>query len=98
MGVASTVFEWVLIAPHATVGVWVQGYSPKEFVTFCITAHLRSNVPSGAVDVKALMSIADTGPHVDGTVGRTVWVTNNTVGPQPYITCKLNDFTELLQN
>jgi hypothetical protein len=40
------------------------------------------------------MSIEDTGPHVDGTVGRLIYVTNNSVGPQPYISCDLIRFRQ----
>jgi|SRR3990172_4470121 len=98
MGIAQKVYEWISIGPNATVGVWVQGYPYNEFVTYSITAKLNSNVPPSTVDVKAKMSIESTGPHVDGTVGRLVYVTNNSIGPQPYIRCELSNFRETLQS
>jgi hypothetical protein len=49
MGVANKVFEWVSIDPHATVGVWIHGYSVDEFVTYSIVARLHSNVPGGSL-------------------------------------------------
>lgn len=71
--------------------------SEREFVTYSIIARLNSNVPRAAVDVKAKMSIEDTGPHVDGTVGRRVCITNMSVGPQPYISCELDAFVETIR-
>ncbi len=97
MGSAKIVYQWVSIDPHATVGLWIHGYSFDEFVTYSITARLHANVPPGAVDVKARMSIDDVGPHVDGTVGRTIHVTNNSVGPQPYISCDLHRFRQTVE-
>ncbi|GEM_PF-5890582 len=96
MGAANKVYEWTHIAPNETVGVWIHGYGTDEFVTYSITAALSSNVPPGAVDVKAQLTIGDTGPHVDGTVGRLLNVTNHSVGPQPYISCQLARFRQTL--
>lgn len=94
MGSANKVYEWTSIAPGATVGVWMHGYGLDEFVTYSITAQLAANEPPGAVNVKAKLSIDETGPHVDGTVGRTLRVTNQSVGPQPYISCQLGRFRQ----
>lgn len=97
MGQAAKVFEWISIVPHSTVGVWIHGYSADQFVTYSITANLHANEPSGAVTVRAKMSIEDTGDHVDGTIGRLVYVTNNSIGPQAYISCQLNRFAETIR-
>jgi hypothetical protein len=96
MGVAQKLYEWISIDPHTTVGAYIHGYSDTDFVTFSIIPTLHSNEPSGAVQIQAQMSPQWTGRHVDGTVARVVSVTNNSVGPQPYISCEIDQFVETI--
>ncbi len=97
MAIAQQVFEWISIQPHTTVGLWIHGYSETEFVAYSIVPKLNSNEPSAAVDVKANLSVAETGTSHDGR-GRLMYVTNNSVGPQPYISCKVFHLIEDIRN
>ncbi|GGZ15286.1 hypothetical protein [Streptomyces nitrosporeus] len=95
MGDVARVFQWQQLFWDEEVGVWLHGYGEEEYVNYSITCRLRSNVPPAAVDVKAQMTLGVTGPHPpDGTIGRTVWVKNNSVGPQPFISVKLHRFRQ----
>ena len=95
MGTAREIFRWVHIDPHATVGAYVHGYGTRVFAAHCIVPALRSNVPSGAVQVKAQMTSTETSVHVDGTIARTIFVENRSVGPQPSISVTLFDFVQI---
>jgi hypothetical protein len=94
MGTAAEVFRWISIGPKATVGVFIHPFSHREFVAFSINVYLHSNQPRGAYKtIAAQQSDGPTTDHVDG-LARTVWVTNLTVGPQPYISVGLMCFRQ----
>jgi hypothetical protein len=85
MGSAAEVFQWVSIAPDATVGVFIHPYSRQEFVGFCIRVNLNSNQPPGAfTSIAAQLTEGVTSQFFD-SLARTLWVHNQTVGPQPFI-------------
>jgi hypothetical protein len=94
MGAAAEVFHWDVIGPGATVGVFIHPYAANEFVAFSINVALHSNQPSGAYTrIAAQMTDGLTQVHVDG-LARNIWVKNETIGPQPYITVGLMRFRE----
>lgn len=93
MGRVAAVFKWNVIDPDATVSVFIHPYAPDEFAGFCIVPALHSNVPPAAVQVKAQMTLGETTKHVDG-IAHTVFVTNRSVGPQPYIEATLLEFSQ----
>jgi hypothetical protein len=86
---ALEVFRWPWIDGHATVGVFIHGYGDDDYAGFMVKPTLNSNVPSGAVTVKAQLTEGETHHHVDQTVARTIWVENTSVGPQPFIQARL---------
>ncbi|MFF8831063.1 hypothetical protein [Streptomyces sp. NPDC015131] len=94
MGTVAEVFSWRQLLWDEEVGVWMQGYGENEYVNFSITCRLASNVPPAAVDVKAQMNLGTVGPHPGNVWGRTVWVKNMSVGPQPFISVKLHRFRQ----
>ncbi len=94
MGSVSRIFHWDFIDAHATVGIFMHGYADDEFVDHCIVPKLHSNEPSGAVQVKAQLTSAETSSHVDGTIAHTLWVENQSVGPQPFIEATLIRFRQ----
>jgi len=94
MGAVAEVFRWNSIAPDATVGVFIHPYQANEFVAFSINVALAANEPSGAYSrIAAQQSEGLTQIHVDG-LARTIWVENQTVGPQPYISVGLMRFRQ----
>ena len=94
MGAVAEVFRWNLIGPGATVGVFIHPYGDKEFVAFSLNVALAANEPSGAyTQIAAQQTDGLTQVHVDG-LARTIWVRNETVGPQPYISVGLMRFRQ----
>jgi hypothetical protein len=83
------VFRWQRLVWDETVGLFIHGYGEDDYAGFMVKPRLSSNVPSGAVQVKAQLFEGETHRHVDGTVARTVWVQNKSVGPQPFISVRL---------
>jgi hypothetical protein len=94
MGVATEVFRFHQLLWDETVGLFIHGYGDSEFADYAIVPTLASNVPSGAVQVQAQLTDDVTSRHVDGTVARTIWIQNRSVGPQPFISVRVIDFTE----
>ena len=94
MGTAAEVFRWVSIEPHATVGVFIHPYRKDEFAAFSINVTLRSNEPSGAfTSIAAQLTDGPTNEFF-GALARTLWVQNQTVGPQPFISVGLIEFVQ----
>jgi hypothetical protein len=94
MGAAAQVFQWNYIGPNETVGVFIHPYSAKEFAGFCINVALASNQPGGAYSSIAAQLTEGATNEFFGDIARTLWVHNQTVGPQPYITVGLIEFTQ----
>jgi len=90
---AQEVFRWAQIGAHATVSLFIHPYGDREFASFSIVPNLASNVPSGAVQVKARLTVDMTHRHVDG-VAYTLSVENTSVGPQPFIAVRLLEFAQ----
>jgi len=85
MGRVAEVFKWDSIAGDETVGLYIHTYSANEFVAFSINVALHSNQPSGAYSsIAAQMTDGPTNQSGNG-FARTIWVQNQTIGPQPYI-------------
>jgi hypothetical protein len=94
MGSVAEVFRWNSIGPDATVGVFIHPYGQDEFVAFSINVELAANEPMGAYSrIAAQQSDGLTQVHVDG-LARTIWVQNQTIGPQPYISAGLMRFRQ----
>ena len=94
MGAIAEVFRWNSIDPGATVGVFIHPYRADEFVAFSINVAQRSNQPGGAYErIAAQQTDGLTQVHVDG-LARTVWVRNETIGPQAYISVGLMRFRQ----
>jgi hypothetical protein len=94
MGNVAEVFRWVSIEPHATVGVFIHPYHANEFVAFSINVDLATNEPSGAfTSIAAQLTDGPTNEFF-GDLARTLWVENQTFGPQPYITVGLVRFRQ----
>lgn len=94
MGAVAEVFRWNSIGPDATVGVFIHPYQPNEFVAFSINVALAANEPQGVYSqIAAQPSDGLTQVHVDG-LARVVWVHNQTLGPQPYISVGLMRFRQ----
>jgi hypothetical protein len=85
-------FRWEFIGADATVGLFVHGYGDDDYAGFMVKPTLRSNVPPATVTVKAQLIEGETHRHVDGTVARTIFVHNTSVGPQPFIEARLIEF------
>ena len=84
-----------MIGPHETVGVFIHSYGKNEFVSFCIAVTLRSNeLPRRLTSIAAQLTEGPTNEFF-GEVARTLWVQNQTVGPQPYISVGLMRFSQL---
>jgi hypothetical protein len=94
MGLAAEVFQWVSIDPDATVGVFIHPYSATEFVGFCIRVNLHSNQPSGAFTSIAAQLTEGATNEFFGQIARTLWVQNQTVGPQGFISVGLIRFRQ----
>ena len=94
MGTAVEDFRWDIIGPNETVGVFIHPYSKNEFTSFCITVDLRANEPTGAYTQIAAQLTEGLTHQFFGDVARTLWVQNQTVGPQPYISVGLKSFTQ----
>lgn len=95
-GIVQEVYEFISIDPHATVGLWIHGYTEQQYVSFSIIPRLHSNEPPAAVTVRASLNIAETGTHPDGW-GRLLYITNDSVGPQAFISCKVYHFIQDIQ-
>ena len=69
------------IAPGVTTSVFIHGYSPVEAVTYCILPRDLTWFPDlpRSPNAVASYSIGDTSIHVDNTIARKVFVTNNSV-------------------
>lgn len=94
MGSVAEVFRWNSIAPDETVGVFIHPYGANEFVAFSINVALHTNEPSGAFTSIAAQQTDGPTNEFFGDLARTVWVHNQTVGPQPYITVGLVRFRQ----
>lgn len=94
MGTAAEVFQWSSIDPNATVGVFIHPYSPQEFVSFCIRVTLNTNEPPGAFSSIAAQLTEGPTNEFFGQIARTLWVQNQTVGPQPFISVGLIRFRQ----
>jgi hypothetical protein len=94
MGAAMEVFRWDLVAPGETVGVFIHPYGMKEFVAFSINVTQLANEPSGAyVSIAAQLTEGPTNKFFE-EIARTLWVENQTIGPQPYISVGLIRFRQ----
>lgn len=94
MGIVAEVFRWDSIGPDATVGVFIHPYHANEFVAFSINVALHTNEPPGAfASIAAQLTDGPTNEFF-GDLARTLWVQNQTVGPQPYITVGLVRFRQ----
>jgi hypothetical protein len=94
MGSAAEVFRWDVIAGDETVGVFIHPYHASEFVAFSINVALHANEPTGAyTSIAAQMTDGPTNLFF-GELARTIWVHNQTVGPQPYISVGLVRFRQ----
>jgi hypothetical protein len=94
MGAAAEVFHWDHIGPDETVGVFIHPYKANEFVAFSINVTLASNQPSGAYSSIAAQLTDGATNQFFGDIARTLWVHNQTVGPQPYIRVGLIRFRQ----
>lgn len=68
-------YTWSWIAPGARVSVFIHGFSPREAVLFSASPYALSGdayYPLGSCRLEQ----GDSLMHVDGTIGRTVTVTN----------------------
>jgi hypothetical protein len=94
MGSVAEAFHWDSIGPGETVGVFIHPYTHTEFVAFSINVRLASNQPEGAYSsIAAQMTDGPTNLFF-GAIARKVFVTNQTVGPQPYIRVGLMRFRQ----
>jgi hypothetical protein len=94
MGVVVETFRWDVIGPNATVGVFIHPYAHNEFAAFNIIVDLRSNQPVGAyTSIAAQLTDGPTNLFF-GEMARTLRVQNQTIGPQPYITVGLLEFSQ----
>jgi hypothetical protein len=94
VGSVAEIFRWDYIDPDQTVGVRVHPYGADEFVAFSINLALRANQPRGAyTSIAAQLTDGPTEEYF-GSIARTGWVHNQTVGPQPYITVGLVRFRQ----
>lgn len=94
MGQVAEVFHWDQVGPGATVGVFIHPYAANEFVAFSINVTLASNQPSGAYSSIAAQLTDGPTNQFFGDIARTLWVQNQTVGPQPYIRVGLMRFRQ----
>lgn len=94
MGVVAELFTWPSISPGETVGLFIHGYGTSDFAAYSIVPALHSNEPPGAETVQAQLTYGLTGVHVDGTIARTIYVQNQTIGPQPYISVDVLEFKQ----
>jgi hypothetical protein len=94
MGFAVVDFTWDVIGPQETVGVFIHPYGKNEFTSFCIAVTLHANEPTGAYTQIAAQMTDGRTDEFFGQVARTIWVENQTIGPQPYISVQLIRFTE----
>ncbi len=94
MGFAVEDFHWDVIGPNETVGVFIHPYGKNEFTSFCITVDLHSNEPTVAYTQIAAQLTEGLTYLFFGDVARALWVQNQTIGPQPYISVGLKRFTE----
>ena len=71
---AGRVYRFDYIDPSATVGVYHHGYGIQDAVAYSAVVYVEnSNWPDVSID----MTQTRVNRHVDGTVARTVWVTNS---------------------
>jgi hypothetical protein len=81
--------SWTRLSPNETAGFFIHGYGEDDYAAFMVKPSLSSNVPPAAVAVKAQLIEGETHRHVDGTVARSIFIKNTSVGPQPYIAVRL---------
>lgn len=94
MGTASVAFQWASINPDQTVGVFLHPFSTTAFTGFCVRVGLASNEPPGAyTSIAAQLTDGPTNLFF-GSIARTLWVHNQTIGPQPYIAVDLIAFEQ----
>lgn len=93
MGVAS-VFVFNQLGSNEKVGLFIHGYTDRDFASYAIIPTLHSNEPSGAVSVRAQLTEDVTSRHVDNTIARTIFIQNVSVGPQPFIAVNVLEFKE----
>jgi hypothetical protein len=94
MGSVAEAFRWDVIGPNETVGVFIHPYGKNEFVSFSISVDLHANEPTGAYTQIAAQLTEGLTYQFFGDVARTLWVQNQTVGPQPYISVGLMRFRQ----
>jgi hypothetical protein len=70
---ARLIYRFDYIDPLATVGVYIHGYQTNEAVVYSAVVYVEN---SYYPDVSIDMTQTRVNRHVDGTVARTVWVTN----------------------
>jgi hypothetical protein len=94
MGVAQEVFRWDSIGKDGPVGVFIHPYGKNEFVAFGINVTLYANEPSGAyTSIAAQLTDGPTNEFF-GDIARTLWVQNQAIGPQPFISVGLVRFRQ----
>ena len=98
MATAFVAYRFGCISPGATVGVYLHGFSPDWFATYCVTPFKASTQPPAFFAQVALT----TGPvsiATDGTLAREAWVTNQSTstGARPVPLVDLNVLIEPIQ-
>jgi hypothetical protein len=94
MGSVAEAFRWSVIGPNETVGVFIHPYAKNEFVSFSLSVDLHSSEPAGAYTQIAAQLTEGLTNEFLGDIARTLWVQNQTVGPQPYISVGLMRFRQ----
>ena len=90
-------YRWENIAPNTTVGVYLHGFAPNMFVTYCITPF---TVNRPGVTPRAELRTGSVQQHVDGTYAREAYVTNQSIshGGAPFLYIDLNVLISTLEN
>ncbi|MEM5406032.1 hypothetical protein [Paraburkholderia unamae] len=94
MGTVTQQFQWDMIGPGATVGVFLHSFNIDEYAGFNINVALASDEPEGAYESIAAQLTDGATTVFFGAFARTLWVQNQTVGPQPYISATLVMFDQ----
>jgi hypothetical protein len=72
---AWTEYRFGYIAPNASAGVYIHGYSNRQSVTYSAVVYALSGdayYPLGKIKMTQDITVR----HVDGTVAREIWVQN----------------------